>query len=217
MDLLLFNKKSRQGLRLIMEAKLKDSIQQTETVATDTLQVLAGIPPIDIKISLNKKLFQLKYGQQHLEVQDFAIQPQDISFKTPIVPPWTKYSVPWNYYNDSLEGTLIFTDGSKMDNKVGGVFVVYHKNKEIDHSCFRLSNHASVYLAELTAISKALDYVSNNNISKAKIISDATSVLLALENPNNLEHHIAALKNKIINLTRKIQLYWIKAHVGVLF
>ncbi|GIY60622.1 uncharacterized protein CEXT_176191 [Caerostris extrusa] len=30
MDLLLFNKKSRQGLRLIMEAKLKDSLQKTE-------------------------------------------------------------------------------------------------------------------------------------------------------------------------------------------
>ncbi|GIY80796.1 hypothetical protein CEXT_418051 [Caerostris extrusa] len=92
-----------------------------------------------------------------------------------------------------------------MDNKVGRAFVVHHRNKEIHHNCFRLSNHTSVFLAELMAINKALDYVSNNNLTSAKIISDARSVLLALENPNNLEHHITALKNKIFNLTGKIQ------------
>ncbi|GIX87697.1 RNase H domain-containing protein [Caerostris darwini] len=101
-----------------------------------------------------------------------------------------------------------------MGNQVGGAFVVYYNNQEIYHSCFRLSNHASVYLAELTAISTALDYVAVNNISQANIISDARSVLLALENPNNLEPHTVALKHKLVNLSGKIQLYWIKAHVG---
>ncbi|GIX79766.1 uncharacterized protein CDAR_77401 [Caerostris darwini] len=184
------------------------------TVATDTLQVLAGIPPIDIKTALNKRLFHLKYEHKELHVQDMTIQPQELVFKKTLVPPWTKVSIPWNHYNMSLEGTLIFTDGSKMDNQVGGAFVVYYNNQEIHHSCFRLSNHASVYLAELTAISTALDYVADNNITQANIISDARSVLLALENPNNFEPHTVALKNKLINISGKIQLYWIKAHFG---
>ncbi|GIX87696.1 uncharacterized protein CDAR_616971 [Caerostris darwini] len=56
------------------------------TVATDTLQVLAGIPPIDIKTALTKRLFHLKYEQKELHVHDITIQPQELAFKKALVP-----------------------------------------------------------------------------------------------------------------------------------
>ncbi|GIX78257.1 RNase H domain-containing protein [Caerostris extrusa] len=44
-----------------------------------------------------------------------------------------------------------------MINRVGGAFVAYQSNVEVHHQCFRLNNEATVYMAELTAIDKAIE------------------------------------------------------------
>ncbi|GIX87730.1 uncharacterized protein CDAR_617151 [Caerostris darwini] len=150
-----------------------------------------------------------------LQIQDFAVQPQDVAFSKPINPPWEKCITNWDYFSNSLAGTLIYTDGSKKDNKVGGAFVVYQQDREIHHKCFRLSDHPSVFLAELIAIDQAIDYTFSNSLPAVKIIFDARSVLLALQNPNSLDPNINRINKKLRNLEGRIQLYWIKAHVGL--
>ncbi|GIY87044.1 RNase H domain-containing protein, partial [Caerostris darwini] len=48
----------------------------------------------------------------------------------------------------------------------------------------------------------------------SNIITDSRSVLLALENVNNIDEKILALKAKLNNFTGEIHLFWIKAHKG---
>ncbi|GIX77413.1 retrovirus-related Pol polyprotein from type-1 retrotransposable element R1 4, partial [Caerostris darwini] len=90
-----------------------------KTVSTDALQVLAGVPPIDIQIRHTHKMFQIKHLHKEISTQGLAFHPDAITFLKPIVPPWHKTSFHWSHFNDKLQGTLIYTDGSKMNNRVG--------------------------------------------------------------------------------------------------
>lgn len=46
------------------------------------------------------------------------------------------------------------TDGSKLNLKVGGAFVITKNKNILDHKTYRISDTASVYMAELVAINK---------------------------------------------------------------
>ncbi|GIX83973.1 hypothetical protein CEXT_658851 [Caerostris extrusa] len=63
----------------------------------------------------------------------------------------------WSHYNDKLQGTLIYTDGSKMINRVGGAFVAYQSNVEVHHPMLELNNEATVYMAEIQPLIRPLN------------------------------------------------------------
>ncbi|GIY36216.1 hypothetical protein CEXT_486571 [Caerostris extrusa] len=69
-------------------------------------------------------MFQLKHDNKELCTQGTVIQPHSLSFLKPILPPWNCSSIPWTLYSNDLQGVLIFTDGSKINNRVAGAFVV---------------------------------------------------------------------------------------------
>ena len=51
-----------------------------------------------------------------------------------------------------LGRTQVYTDGSRMDGKTGGGFLIVQNNREIYSGNFSLENYATVYQAEQTAI-----------------------------------------------------------------
>ncbi|GIY74159.1 uncharacterized protein CDAR_166411 [Caerostris darwini] len=172
------------------------------------------------KVKQNIKVCQLQRSgiinitKNYKTVSTEALQPHSITFRKPILKPWTKISITWNHAPESLQGTLIYTDGSKLNDRVGGAFVVFQQGVETYSQTFRLSDTATVFMAELVAIDKALDFAIAQSFSPANIISDSRSVLLALENLNNLDPSILNIKNKILNFTGIVRLFWIKAHAG---
>ncbi|GIY78163.1 putative 115 kDa protein in type-1 retrotransposable element R1DM [Caerostris darwini] len=184
------------------------------TVSTEALQVLAGVPPLDIQLKHLHKIHLIKLGRSQVTINGLTIQPNSIAFRKPFLKPWTKTAIKWNHFSGNMQGTLIYTDGSKMNDRVGGAFAVLEQDRETFSQTFRLSDSATVYMAELAAIEKAIDYAIKHSKSPANIISDSRSVLLALENLNNLDPSILLIKNKIMNYTGQVRLFWIKAHVG---
>ncbi|GIX81104.1 uncharacterized protein CDAR_410611 [Caerostris darwini] len=159
-------------------------------------------------------LYFLKNKIQDFKTQYLVIRAQSFPFFNSFIPPWDKKCITWNIFNENITGTLIFTDGSRMNNKVGGAYVVYNNNFEISHHMFRLSDHATVFTDDLMAVNAAVDYCINNHLQASSIISDSRSVLLALDNVNNTDSDISKIKNKIFNHNGNIHLFWIKAHVG---
>ncbi|GIY05116.1 uncharacterized protein CDAR_120901 [Caerostris darwini] len=135
-----------------------------KTVATDSLQVLSGIPPLDTKLRYQQVLHRLKILKEAIQIRDLAIQPNNFSFLKPIIPPWSRCSIKWSIFKQELPGLSIFTDGSKMNGKVGGAFVVFNHHLEVHHQCFRLSDNATVYSAELLAIKEAAEYAILNSL-----------------------------------------------------
>ncbi|GIY54397.1 RNase H domain-containing protein [Caerostris darwini] len=138
----------------------------------------------------------------------------NFTFLKPIFPPWSRCSIKWSLFRQELPGLSVFTDGSKMNGKVGGAFVVFNHHLEVHHDCFRLSDNATVYSAELLAIKKAIEYTILNDLPVVTIISDSRSVLMAVENVNNIDTDIIYIKEKLRDYPGVIQLQWVKAHVG---
>ncbi|GIY25043.1 RNase H domain-containing protein [Caerostris extrusa] len=63
-----------------------------------------------------------------------------------------------------------------MNDRVGGAFVVLQQDKETFFRSFRLSDWATVYMAELVAIEKAIDFAISHSFSPVNVISDSRSV-----------------------------------------
>ncbi|GIY42379.1 RNase H domain-containing protein [Caerostris darwini] len=101
-----------------------------------------------------------------------------------------------------------------MNGRLGGAFVVYSNSTETHSETFRLSDHETVYSAELVAVKQAINFAIDARFPTTNIISDSRSVLQALENINNTERDILAIKHLLVNHEGAIRLFWIKAHAG---
>ncbi|GIY54774.1 hypothetical protein CDAR_391091 [Caerostris darwini] len=90
--------------------------------------------------------------------------------------PWKKTRTPWRDLQPVEGGLCIYTDGSKKKDRVGSAIVLLKENVETYHQYWRLNDEATVFMAELHAIKKAIEYISNNSILDAKIISDSIGI-----------------------------------------
>ena len=85
----------------------------------------------------------------------------------------------------------IYTDGSKVEDKVGCVYI-----SGSHHEKGRLSDGSSIFTAESKAIDMALDYVMNISLdNKFVIFSDSLSVLKSLNHTSSknskIQNHVA--------------------------
>ncbi|GBL92325.1 hypothetical protein AVEN_35861-1 [Araneus ventricosus] len=126
------------------------------------------------------------------------------------IQPWKTLKIDWNYYMEEMKGLMIFTDGSKMDGRVGCVFVVFYNKTELDYRKFRLNESSTAFVAEVIAIQQAVQYVRANDLGQANIISDSRSALMALSAVEEARDII----NNIKEYKGKITLTWIRAHMG---
>ena len=80
----------------------------------------------------------------------------------------------------------IYTDGSKIDKKVGAGAVIYHKNNIIASILTKLPDSATVFQAELIGNKTGCEFFFDNPDHKSKyvkIISDSQATLLPSTKP----------------------------------
>lgn len=108
----------------------------------------------------------------------------------------------------------IYIDGSRMNNKTGCSIVIYVNDVEIENKVYRLNNESSVYIAEITAINCAIEYILLNfgNL-EISIILDSRPSLERIVSLSENRLFICNIRNKIL-LYGKIKLFWIRAHKG---
>ncbi|GBM32293.1 hypothetical protein AVEN_71550-1 [Araneus ventricosus] len=177
------------------------------TVSNEAVQVLAGCPPLGIRAIMEKYTLdeaQLRKTKMEAEgLWNFDYQSR--------IPPWKVKRVKWQFYVYSMKGNDIFTDGSKIDEKVGVAFVYFLDGVEIENRQFRLSDGASVFTAEIMAVRVAIAYSHEKNLSEVRIISDSRSALMALNPLGERRQMINAIKESVNN---NIELCWVRAHQG---
>ncbi|GBO19536.1 hypothetical protein AVEN_226819-1 [Araneus ventricosus] len=130
-------------------------------------------------------------------------------------PPWSLISIPSQMDLDLNKRVLkIFTDGSKLNERVGcGIVCFDEMNKEIWSLSHRLSDNASVFIAEAFAILFAVKRVYQL-AQEILILSDPRSVLMALESVGEQTSLIEVIKS-ILKDHPNIKLGWVKAHIGI--
>ena len=113
----------------------------------------------------------------------------------------------------------IYTDGSKIDDKVGYGFQIYKGKTEILEGKGRLNDEATVFQAEIEAIKmsalSAIKFVGDYKYMK--FYTDSQAALQALADPNNKQRTVQGARKALNELkmrARYITVVWTKAHVG---
>ncbi|GBM99851.1 hypothetical protein AVEN_33737-1, partial [Araneus ventricosus] len=96
--------------------------------------------------------------------------------------------------------------------QVGAAYVHYYNGTETDSCLTRLGNKNTVFMVEVMAISKEIDYCIDKNVQNSKVIIDSRSSLKAIESTAEKRRIIIEIKKKL-KLT-KIQLQWVRTHNG---
>ncbi|XP_045450167.1 uncharacterized protein LOC123658921 [Melitaea cinxia] len=112
----------------------------------------------------------------------------------------------------------IFTDGSKIEGKVGAALSVWTGAAEARTLKLALPSYCTVYQAELLAICRAARMAADNLAGSVGIYSDSLSALLTLKNPKAL-HPLAVearehLRRALLQ-DKHIELFWIKVRAGL--
>ncbi|GBL71461.1 hypothetical protein AVEN_188019-1 [Araneus ventricosus] len=64
--------------------------------------------------------------------------------------PCERIKIKKEYFQNITEDNHIFTDGSKIENRVGAAFVHHVNKQEITKSQYRLADHNTVYIESLS-------------------------------------------------------------------
>ena len=184
------------------------------------------------KNSQSSKPFDVRLNEQ---VEDTSLKRQKIAeVGYPNFPPWLfpkmnvcpKLLVKKNVTSEECKAKFlehdhlnhsdhvkVFTDGSKSCNGVG--CAVY-----IDSTTYqaKLSPMASVFTAELTAITEALALISERQEKEFVIYTDSYSSILALQHFNSFNPLVRKAQEWLFKLHSKFKIYfcWIPSHVGIL-
>ncbi|CAH2091712.1 unnamed protein product [Euphydryas editha] len=196
------------------------------TVSLTSALVLSGLLPLDLRIREAAMLYKTKKGHcedlllpgSELERRVGPLQnPHPSQLKT------TEYECLLNLNPETLEkhhidGPLIYTDGSKIEGKVGAALTWWDQGREARYSTFRLEPHNTVFQSEMYALFRAVDMVRKSKESSINILSDSRSSLDLLKSP--LATHPLAMEMKrcirqIQEENRSVRFFWLKAHVGI--
>jgi ribonuclease HI len=107
----------------------------------------------------------------------------------------------------------IYTYGSKMDQKT--LYAVITANRTLK---IRLANDASVYTAELSAISQALSLIEKETEVRWPIFSDSLSSLKAIESMYPKSNPILTeIQDKLAEIgeMKTVKFVWTPGHAGI--
>ncbi|CAK1591431.1 unnamed protein product [Parnassius mnemosyne] len=192
------------------------------TVSLNSALVLAGILPLDLRVREASSLYEAKRGLPQSVLARREVERMASALETPHPAECLELNIVSLANQDDVKNAVvcdmhIYTDGSKIDGKVGAAVSVWTGGVEAKTLKLALPEYCTVYQAELLAISRATRVIRAHNALTFGIYSDSMAALLTIKNPRCL-HPIAveARENlKDISLQGKVvTLFWIKAHAG---
>ncbi|GFV29644.1 RNase H domain-containing protein [Trichonephila clavipes] len=96
---------------------------------------------------------------------------------------------------------ICYTDGSKIDGRVGFAFVVFRCSVESEHFQFRIRDECTVFVSELLCLNFAIKWITEQNsvISEYLICTDSLSSLDSLK-------CISSSNNIIVEIQKQLKM-----------
>ncbi|XP_048480282.1 uncharacterized protein LOC119694816, partial [Plutella xylostella] len=216
------NKKQLEAIQRCFAQKICKAYR---TASLTSVLALSGTLPLDLRIQENAAMYEAKRGLSTTFLPPGRQLEQKVKFADfphPATQITTEYELLENMDSDTIAtlhitGPQIYTDGSKMDGKVGAALTWWEDGRETSNELFSLDKTCTVFQSELYALHKAVRKVKDSKVSVANILSDSRSSLELLNNPK-LSHPLAKIIKedmaRIAEDGRQVRLFWLRAHVG---
>jgi ribonuclease HI len=117
--------------------------------------------------------------------------------------------------------TIIFTDGSKTDDKAGAGVAIYMDQELIKRCKYKLGSRCTNNQAEQLAILKSLEELSDLPDQRSRTAAIYTDSQVTLDSLGNTSIHspiIADIRGKLQQLTKQnwtIHIGCVKSHIGI--
>ncbi|GBN68078.1 hypothetical protein AVEN_275506-1 [Araneus ventricosus] len=182
------------------------------TTSTAALHVISGMIPSTLICEMEVAIYHLRHQHSHVSFLGEEITAANLEFyHNSWTHPSARRRVQWDA-DHPIHSLAIYTDGSKLEGKVGAAFHVIEANTTVDFQ-YRLEDFNSVFQAELSALCQAIKWKNlNRPHQQCDIFTDSMSALKALQKHqprNNLIEDIQAM------LDSSVSLHWVKAHIGI--
>ncbi|XP_026747007.1 uncharacterized protein LOC113508250 [Trichoplusia ni] len=176
------------------------------TVSLTSALLLSGQLLLDLRVAEAATLFRVKKGYS----DEFLPPGREVERKAeylqhphPSKLVLTEYQQLEDFNSETVEthqvvGPHIYTDGSKIEGKVGAALTWWDGGKEVKQRTFRLEPHNTVFQSELYDSRSSLD------------------LLRCPRATHQLAHNIKEMVRGIREEGRNVKLFWLRAHVGIL-
>lgn len=193
------------------------------TVSLNSALVLAGVLPLDLRIREAASLYRIKKGTAVPGLGDREIERPTPAIEAPHPARISQMELITLRNQDDVDANSscavkIFTDGSKMDGKVGAALSMWEGDTETKTIKLCLPSYCTVYQAELLAICVATRKIKDHKANTFAIYSDSMSALQTVINTGTFHPLATETRENISYITQQnkaLSLFWIKAHVGL--
>ncbi|KAJ0169139.1 hypothetical protein K1T71_014947 [Dendrolimus kikuchii] len=213
----------RKQLGIVQRSFAQKLCKAYRTVSLNSSMVLAGILPLDLRIQEVAALYEAKRGVVLPALGDREVERRFAYSQTPH--PAEHIELQFKCLVDQTEvdrhrhqAVRIFTDGSKIEGKVGASLSIWNNNAETVNRKLKLSSYCTVYQAELLAICKATEVILASSEESLGVYSDSRSALQTLTNWSTTHQLAVKARRNILAAVakgRRIEMYWVKAHAEV--
>ena len=193
------------------------------TVSLNSALALSGILPLDLRIQEAAALYEARRGSSRFVPGDREIESAVRFAEAPH--PATQTPLEFMCLADqelldsnNVQAVRIFTDGSKIEGKVGAALSIWDNDGEIRNLKLSLAAYCTVYQAELLAICKATEVILARQEASYGLYSDSMSALQTLANHGSLHPLAVRARANLAHAlcqSKAVTLFWIKAHAGL--
>ncbi|GBN42412.1 hypothetical protein AVEN_33317-1 [Araneus ventricosus] len=206
-------------LNVVQRRPLLAMTRAYRTSSTLSLQVLAGVPPLDLRAIETYATFLVLRARKDITVYSESFHYEDyVRMESPFLThPAVKDGIGFDWKEPKGEGLEVLTDGSSINDKIGAAMVVLYFGQMIHSERVRLGDHCTVYQAELIGLKLAAEFILTlTTTRRVNIYSDSRSALQSLADPTNTHPLVGEVKRllKRARSERGVFLHWVKAHVG---
>lgn len=203
-------------LRRIQRRILLRVICGYRTVSYDSVYAISGFPPIDIAILHN---IELKNNISVSISSDY-----DCDLPSSVLPhPSERNAINIIQFSNKTTDDfpiICYTDGSKIDGKVGLAFVVFRDGYEIEHHQFRIRDQCTVFIAELLCLNFAIKWITEQTdaVSDYLICTDSLSsldTLKCISSSNNIIVEIQRQLKDLKNNNISVAFAFVRGHTGI--
>lgn len=214
----------RKRLRSVQRGFVLRVARAYRTVSFTASLAITGLLPLDLRALEVLALYEVKRGRPLPEALDRPLEAR-VSFLQARHPAlWRELPIGMVEGEEELEakvgaeGLCIYTDGSKIDGKVGAAVTVWRDGVEVLYRTLKLESFCTVYQAELLAILEATGLAEGRTDKIVTILSDSRSSLEAIVNNKSVNPLAFGAASNIARLQSvgvDVRLVWVRAHVGL--